>query len=137
MDWSVITGDPAVNICSAIAFRTTLLSAGQITAGLADGVNRRQRETGNTVFCNHAAEQIPCLSPVLQFPLHVHMEYSACGIKGLQRILVYECILQGAVIIRRQLGAVCIIGDVAFMAGCPDPGKTLPVQSGETEGRCV
>ena len=134
MDRSVIARNPAVNIRSAIAFRTPLLSAGQIAAGLADGINRRQCETGNMVFCNHTAEQSPCLFPVLQFPLHIHMEYSACGIKRLQGILVYECTLQCAVIIRRQFGAVCIIGGVPFVSGCPDPGKTLTVQPGETEG---
>ena len=73
---------------------TTLpVQAGQITAGLADAGKQESVETGNTVFCNHAAEQIPqlCLHPVKEWsypytgllPYRFDNHFSSIGVIGM------------------------------------------------------
>ena len=134
MNRPVITGYPAVNISAAAAFGAHVLPARQISAGLADRINRRQRIIRNIITGGYAVQQITRLFPVVKFTFHINVEYSSCRIKRLQPVLMLQRLFQCAVVVRRQLRAVRVIRHIPLMACGSDSGIFFFIQHGKTVG---
>ena len=131
---SVITGNSAVDRGAASAFGTHVLPSRQISAGLADRVDRRQRIIRNIMTGRYVVQKIPRLLPVVKLAFHINMEHSSCRIKRLQLILIRQSIFQGTIVVRRQLRTVRIIRCISFVPRRPDTRKFLLIQHGETVG---